>query len=86
MGASVTFPPSPQASVCGFQLGLPRFKFSFQLPGISFPPQIPIPFIAFKLSCNPRNPVDITAGLKLPFGGGRSNRVPANPDDNYNSP
>jgi|SRR5208282_410025 len=85
-GPSVAFPPSPTASVCGLSLGLPKFTLGFKLPSLSFPPAIPIPFIAFKLSCNPTNPVDVTAGLKLPFGGGRPNNAPPDPDDQENFP
>jgi hypothetical protein len=84
-GPSLAFPPSPAASLCGFSLGLPKFSFGFKLPSssaLSFPPAIPLPFVAFKLSCDPKKPVDVTAGLKLPFGGGRPNNMPADPDDN----
>ena len=70
--ASLDFPPSPQASICGFTLGLPRFSFGFLLPAIKFPPDIPFPFLGFRLTCDLSKPIDITAGLNLPFGGGRT--------------
>ncbi len=72
MGASIDFPPSPGASVCGFSIGLPRFSFGFLLPTIPFPPSIPLPFFGFRLTCDPSKPIDVTAGLNLPFGGGRT--------------
>ena len=78
--ASLDFPPSPAASICGFSLGLPRFKFGFVLPSIAFPPQIPLPYIAFKLTCSLPNPIDVTTGLKAPFGGGRSYNADPSPD------
>lgn len=78
--ASLDFPDSPDASVCGFALALPRFKFGFVLPPFAFPPAIPLPFSAYKLSCDLNNPVDISAGLKLPFGGKRSANNDADPD------
>ena len=78
--ASLDFPPSPKASVCGFSLGLPRFKFGFKLVIPGFPPTLPFPFISLKLSCDLSNPVDITAGLKSPFGGGRTPNGEPDPD------
>lgn len=78
--ASVDFPPSPKASICGFSLGLPRFSFSFFLPSIPFPPPLPSFFISFKLTCDPTHPVDVTAGLNLPFGGGRTMNADPDPD------
>lgn len=84
--ASVSFPPSPKASICGFSLGLPRFSISFFLPAIAFPPKIPLPFISFKLSCDPKNPIDVTAGLSLPFGGGRVSNAEPDPDTNDATP
>jgi hypothetical protein len=78
---SAPFPPSPPALPCGFALpALPKFKFGFTLPPLPFPPNIPLPFIAFKLSCNLSSPIDVTGGLKLPFGGGRVNNAPPDPD------
>jgi hypothetical protein len=81
--ASLDFPPGPTATICGYSLALPRFKFGLslfiKLP-FAFPPAIPFPFLAFKLSCDPSNPVDITAGLKQPFGGGRTYNAPPDPD------
>jgi hypothetical protein len=84
--AGIDFPPSPAASICGFSLGLPHFHFGFKLPSIAFPPALPIPFISFKLTCSLPNPIDVTAGLKLPYGGGRTYNAPPNPDDNDTSP
>jgi hypothetical protein len=84
--AGLDFPPSPKASLCGFALGLPRFTFGFKLPSIKFPPPIPLPFIAFKLSCDPKNPIDVTAGLALPFGGGRTPNNDPDPDLDEDSP
>lgn len=80
VSASLDFPPSPKASICGFSIGPPRFKFGFILPMIAFPPQIPIPYIAFKLVCALPNPIDVSAGLKAPFGGGRSYNAEPDPD------
>lgn len=80
--AGVDFPPSPTASPCGFGLALPRFKFGFNLNlPFSFPPAIPGFFFAFKLTCDLSHPVDISGGLNLPFGGGRSFNSAPDPDD-----
>jgi|SRR6267378_2667040 len=84
--AAIDFPPSPTASPCGFQIGIPRFAFGFKLPVFGFPPSIPRPFIAFALSCKLPNPVDITAGANLPFGGGRTPNTEPDPDLNEDSP
>lgn len=84
--ADLAFPPSPKATACGFALGLPRFKFGFKLPSINFPPPIPLPFIAFKLQCDLSKPVDVTAGLNNPPGGGRPDNAPDDPDDNDDTP
>jgi len=81
ISAGVSFPSTPKASICGFSLGLPTFKFGFKLPSIQFPPALPIPFIHFKLSCKLPNPVDVTAGLNMPYGGGRENNAGVDPDD-----
>jgi hypothetical protein len=42
----------------------------------------PLPkfYFAFELTCDPTKPVDITAGLKLPFGGGRTANNDPSPD------
>jgi hypothetical protein len=86
VSAGVDFPPSPKASICGFSFGLPRFKFSFHLPSIPFPPPLPSFSFGFKLTCSLPNPVDVTAKLNLPYGGGRTFNAPPNPDDNDASP
>lgn len=85
-GASVSldFPPSPTASICGFSLGIPRFKIGFVLPSIALP--FVIPYISFKLVCKLPNPVDISAGLNSPFGGGRTFNADPNPDLNDATP
>lgn len=61
--------PSLNASLCEFRLKLPSFTFGFVLPPIPFPPTLPFPKFGFELSCDPSNPIDISAGLE--FGGGR---------------
>lgn len=80
VSAGVSFPETPTASICGFSLGLPSFHFGFKLPGFKFPPAIPLPFIHFKLSCKLPNPVDVTAGLDMPYGGGRADTSGPDPD------
>lgn len=61
------------ASVCGFGIKIPNIPIppiSIALPDIlSLIPKIPFPKFAFALTCDPNNPIDITAGLE--FGGGR---------------
>lgn len=83
--ASLDFPPSPEASPCGFALGLPRFKVGVRLPGFSFPPTFRV-FLAFKLVCKLPNPIDVTAGVDTPFGGGRVSNADPDPDLNEDSP
>jgi hypothetical protein len=87
--ADENFPPSPVASVCGFSIGLPRISFPFPptLPSLAFLTNlIPIPFLGFRLTCDLSHPVDITAGLKLPFGGGRTANNDPDPDDQDDYP
>lgn len=84
--AALDFPPSPDSSVCGFHIGLPRFSFAFILPSISLIPLPPLPFLGFALSCDLSKPIDITADLKLPFGGGRTPNNDPDPDDDDDFP
>lgn len=87
VNAGLDFPPSPTASVCGFALGLPRFILGLPvLPSLGFPPAIPLPFLSFALTCKFPNPVDVTAGLALPFGGGRTYNADPDPDLNDETP
>ena len=85
-GSGLDFPASPQASICGFNIGLPRFSFSLLIPKFTFIPAIPFPFLGFQLTCDLSHPVDITAGLNLPFGGGRTPNNDPDPDDNDDYP
>lgn len=72
--------PDIQVSLCKLSLKLPKFKFKFKLPPLGFPPPIPFPFFGFALSCDPANPIDVSAGLS--YGGGRQTRaLPDEPDD-----
>ena len=61
--------PELNADLCRFQLKLPTFSFGFVFPNIPFPPTLPFPKFGFALTCDPRNPIDISAGID--FGGGR---------------
>jgi hypothetical protein len=80
--AGITFPETKKAGICGMQLPSPvQIKFIIPLPIIKFPPKIPLPFIALKLSCDLSHPVDVTAGLKLPYGGARANNSGTDFDD-----
>jgi len=69
------------ASVCDITIKLPKFPLPpvFVLPPIPFPPPLPIPKFSFGLSCDLKNPIDITAGIS--FGGGRIACFTSNPDD-----
>jgi len=51
------------ASICGLSIVLPTFNFGFTLPAIPFPPIFTLPTFSFKLSCDLKNPIDITANL-----------------------
>ena len=60
------------ASICGFSLKIPDIfpPISINLPSLEdLLPKLPFPKLSFALSCDPNNPIDITAGLE--FGGGR---------------
>lgn len=81
-GASLDFgdPGSATlASVCGFDFTIPTIPFppTLSLP-FSFPPPFPIPKFNFALTCDPSNPIDITAGLEN--GGGRIACIDDDPD------
>lgn len=85
----IDFPPSPGASVCGFGIGLPRIHFPFppSIPSLAFLTNlIPIPFLGFRLTCDPSKPIDVTAGLNLPFGGGRTPNGGTSPFNNDSYP
>jgi hypothetical protein len=64
---------------CGLSFKVPTFLFGFTLPTIAFPPPIPIPVFGFSLSCNPTDPINITAGLD--YGGSRTPRYEQSPDE-----
>lgn len=66
------------ADVCGLVIKIPTFSFGFVLPPIPALPELPIPFFGFELSCDPRNPINVTAGLD--YGGGRIPNYDPNPD------
>lgn len=71
----------PVASLCGFAIPSLRFKFGLKfpgLPGISFPPPLPFPFLSLGIHCDSDNPLDVTAGVK--YGGGRVSNAPPDPD------
>lgn len=67
------------ASVCGIDFTIPTFAVP---PAISipfqFPPPFPFPKLNFKLSCDPNDPIDISAGLEN--GGGRIACLDEDPD------
>lgn len=71
--------PELNASPCSFSFKLPSFTFGFTLPDIPFPPPLPIPRLKLVLSCDLKNPIDVSAGLE--FGGGRVSNAPTSPDD-----
>lgn len=70
--------PSVNASICNFQIKLPTFSFGFILPPIPIPPTIPFPKFGFALSCNPGDPINVSAGLA--FGGGKVACFDVDPD------
>lgn len=70
--------PSLNASLCNFQLKLPSFSFGFVLPPLPFPPNIPFPKFGFALSCNPADPINVSAGIA--YGGGKIPCLDADPD------
>lgn len=81
--AVVSFDVATTATVngpCGLSLGLPTFglSFGFKLPSIPPFPALPSLNLAFKLSCDPSKPLDISAGV--PFGGGRTTNIGPDPD------
>jgi hypothetical protein len=70
--------PELNASICGFSIRLPKFSISFLLPAIAFPPKLPIPRFSLQLTCDPSNPINVSAGLG--YGGGRVSRTDPDPD------
>lgn len=79
--ASADFGPSTTAAtICGFKIGLPRIKIglSIVLP-FKFPPDIPLPYLAFALTCDPNDPIKVDSGLK--WGAGRVPNALPDPDD-----
>jgi hypothetical protein len=62
-GASATLAAGPKAEICGLTIVLPSFAFGFTLPAIPFPPILKLPSFSFKLSCDLKNPISITANL-----------------------
>ncbi len=69
----------PAASLCGFKIPLPYFKFALNLPSFklpAFPPKIKL---AIGINCSLSNPVDFSAGLE--WGGGRKGTFEPDPDD-----
>jgi len=71
-------PAAEISGPCGLSLKIPSFSFGFTLPTLSFPPAIPIPVFGFTLSCDPHDPIDLTAGLD--YGGGRTPNHDPDPD------
>ena len=68
------------AGPCGLSLKIPTFSFFFTLPPFpAFPPALPIPVFGFVLSCDPTKPIDVVGNLD--YGGSRTPRFEANPDD-----
>lgn len=69
------------AGPCGLSLTIPTINIDLLLPrifaNIKFPPKIAF---NFALTCDLKNPIDISGGLD--FGGGRISCSPPNPDDN----
>lgn len=79
-GGAVTFGSSAPIKVqgpCGFNFdfALPAVNVSFDL-SLFF--SLPFPFLALKLTCDPNNPIDLSAGLKP--GGGRVSTALPDPD------
>ncbi len=73
--------PELNASPCDFKFKLPTFKFGLVLPTFKFPPfDIPIPHFKLTLSCDLKNPIDISASIE-PGGGRKSNNDPSPDDD-----
>lgn len=65
---------------CGFFFGpmsLFAFSFTLKLPDITFPPPLPTFNFAWNLSCDPKKPIDIQAGLS--WGGGRTPKYAKDP-------
>ncbi len=78
-GANASFTkPELNASPCAFSLQLPKFSIGFQLPPFAFPPPLPGFNFSFKLSCDLKNPIDVSGGLD--FGGGRFSCSDPDPD------
>lgn len=69
------------ASVCDIKIELPSIPFppKLTISGIPFPPPFPIPKFGFKLSCDPKKPIDVTAGLA--WGGGKLSCSDKDPND-----
>jgi hypothetical protein len=86
VGTSLSVPPVTLP--CGFTLALPKLTLGFSLKNLLKLLGLKIPsfFFAFSLSCDLSNPVNISAGLSLPFGGGRKPNAPPDPDLNDVSP
>jgi hypothetical protein len=68
---------------CGFTIALPKIVLGLNLGlllKLLLGLQLPSFFFAFSISCDLSNPINITAGLSLPFGGGRVPNAPPDPD------
>jgi hypothetical protein len=73
---------TPTATICGFAIGPPRLKFSLSTFLALFGQLPPIPpkfFLAFKLSCDLSDPVNVSSGLD--WGAGRCPIGEPDPDD-----
>ncbi len=67
------------ASVCGFELQIPTIPFPPALNiNFKFPPALPKIKFGYALTCDPKDPIDITAGLG--WGGGRLSCSDESPD------
>jgi hypothetical protein len=87
--AGVSATPPPVTLPCGYSIALPRFKLGINLALLAqIVLGVPIPgfFFAFTITCDLSNPINVTAGLDLPFGGGRIPNAPLDPDLNDVSP
>jgi hypothetical protein len=69
----------PAASLCGFKLPIPYFKFGIKIPSFKLPEFPPKIKLVITINCSLSNPVDFSAGLA--WGGGRQGSFEPDPDD-----
>ena len=71
------------ATCCGYTIGVSfGFLINFQLPPI-LNLLLLLPYLGFTISCDPTKPTNLAAGM--PWGGGRQQNAPLDPDDNEDS-